>query len=116
MKVISTGGLAPVFKDSYRPVRAIEPDRCFSACWRFGVVTAMIVPSSDELLFLALGGAGEIGMNLNLYGHAGKWLMVDLGIAFGDEFDAWRRRDHARSDLHRRAARRPDGHRADACP
>ena len=42
-------------------------------------------PDSDELLFLALGGAGEIGMNLNLYGHAGKWLMVDLGIAFGDE-------------------------------
>jgi ribonuclease J len=43
------------------------------------------VPSDDELLFLALGGAGEIGMNLNLYGHAGKWLMVDLGIAFGDD-------------------------------
>ena len=45
----------------------------------------MTVPSSDELLFLALGGAGEIGMNLNLYGHAGKWLMLDLGIAFGDD-------------------------------
>lgn len=24
-------------------------------------------------------------MNLNLYGHDGKWLMVDLGISFGDE-------------------------------
>jgi ribonuclease J len=45
----------------------------------------MTVPSNDELLFVALGGAGEIGMNLNLYGHAGKWLMVDLGIAFGDD-------------------------------
>ena len=45
----------------------------------------MTVPSNDELLFLALGGAGEIGMNLNLYGHAGKWLMVDLGIGFGDD-------------------------------
>jgi ribonuclease J len=45
----------------------------------------MTVPAADELLFLALGGAGEIGMNLNLYGHAGKWLMVDLGIAFGDD-------------------------------
>ena len=45
----------------------------------------MTVPSDDELLFLALGGAGEIGMNLNLYGHAGKWLMVDLGIAFSDD-------------------------------
>ncbi|HEY6982839.1 ribonuclease J [Reyranella sp.] len=45
----------------------------------------MTVPAADELLFLPLGGAGEIGMNLNLYGHAGKWLMVDLGIAFGDD-------------------------------
>ncbi len=45
----------------------------------------MTVPSQDELLFVALGGAGEIGMNLNLYGHAGRWLMVDLGIAFGDD-------------------------------
>ena len=38
----------------------------------------------EELVFLPLGGAGEIGMNLNLYGHAGKWLMVDLGVTFGD--------------------------------
>ncbi len=43
------------------------------------------VPGRDELLFLPLGGAGEIGMNLNLYGHGGKWLMVDLGITFGDD-------------------------------
>jgi len=43
------------------------------------------LPKDGELLFVALGGAGEIGMNLNLYGHAGKWLMVDLGITFGDE-------------------------------
>ncbi|MGH6961044.1 MAG: ribonuclease J, partial [Dongiaceae bacterium] len=28
---------------------------------------------------------GEIGMNLNLYGHAGKWLMIDLGVTFGDD-------------------------------
>jgi Predicted hydrolase of the metallo-beta-lactamase superfamily len=38
----------------------------------------------DELLFLALGGSGEIGMNLNLYGCRGKWLMVDLGVTFAD--------------------------------
>ncbi|MBA4750030.1 MAG: ribonuclease J [Alphaproteobacteria bacterium] len=36
----------------------------------------------EELLFLPLGGAGEIGMNLNLYGYGGKWLMVDLGVTF----------------------------------
>ena len=39
----------------------------------------------DELVFLPLGGAGEIGMNLNMYGYGGKWLMVDLGISFPDE-------------------------------
>jgi ribonuclease J len=39
----------------------------------------------DEILFLPLGGAGEIGMNVSLYGHAGAWLMVDLGVTFGDE-------------------------------
>ncbi|MDA0675566.1 MAG: ribonuclease J [Proteobacteria bacterium] len=42
----------------------------------------------DEFLFLALGGAGEIGMNLNLYGFGPPadptWLMVDLGITFDD--------------------------------
>ena len=36
----------------------------------------------DELLFLALGGSGEIGMNVNLYGCRGKWLMCDLGLDF----------------------------------
>jgi len=38
----------------------------------------------DELIFLALGGSGEIGMNLNLYGCRGKWVMVDLGVTFAD--------------------------------
>lgn len=36
----------------------------------------------NELYLLPLGGAGEIGMNLNLYRSQGKWLMVDLGISF----------------------------------
>src|ERR1700735_3330584 len=42
-------------------------------------------PPDDALWYLSLGGAGEIGMNLSLYGTAGKWLMVDCGITFGDE-------------------------------
>ncbi|MFZ1566014.1 MBL fold metallo-hydrolase, partial [Sphingorhabdus sp.] len=37
----------------------------------------------NELLFLALGGSDEIGMNVNLYGCQGKWVMVDLGLTFG---------------------------------
>ncbi|MGE5545266.1 MAG: ribonuclease J, partial [Solirubrobacterales bacterium] len=40
---------------------------------------------NKELYFLPLGGAGEIGMNLNLYGFGGKWLAVDLGVSFGDD-------------------------------
>ena len=43
------------------------------------------VAGRDELLFVPLGGAGEIGMNLNLYGYGGKWVMVDLGVTFGDD-------------------------------
>jgi len=38
----------------------------------------------NELLFLALGGSGEIGMNVNLYGCEGKWIMADLGMTFAD--------------------------------
>ncbi|MBA4355372.1 MAG: MBL fold hydrolase, partial [Novosphingobium sp.] len=40
--------------------------------------------SPKELLFIALGGSGEIGMNVNLYCCDGKWLMVDLGMTFAD--------------------------------
>ena len=42
--------------------------------------------SKNELLFLALGGSGEIGMNVNLYCCNGKWLMVDMGISFSDPY------------------------------
>ncbi len=35
-----------------------------------------------ELLYLSLGGSDEIGMNVNLYGCDGKWVMVDLGMTF----------------------------------
>ena len=39
----------------------------------------------EELLFVALGGSGEIGMNVNLYGCRGRWLMLDLGLTFADQ-------------------------------
>ena len=41
--------------------------------------------SDDDVLFVPLGGSGEIGMNANLYHADGEWLMVDLGISFPDE-------------------------------
>jgi ribonuclease J len=37
------------------------------------------------LYFVPLGGSGEIGMNLNLYGYRGHWLMLDCGVTFGDD-------------------------------
>lgn len=42
-------------------------------------------------MFLPLGGVGEIGMNLYLYGYgpegARQWLIVDMGITFGTEYE-----------------------------
>ncbi|GEP00819.1 ribonuclease J [Methylobacterium haplocladii] len=43
----------------------------------------------DELVFVPLGGVGEIGMNAALYGigpeKSRKWIMVDLGMGFAGE-------------------------------
>ena len=48
----------------------------------------MSTATAEELLFVPLGGAGEIGMNLNLYGFGvpgdEDWLMIDLGVTFND--------------------------------
>ncbi len=41
--------------------------------------------SNDDVLFLPLGGSGEIGMNANLFHYNDEWLMVDLGISFPDD-------------------------------
>ncbi len=43
----------------------------------------------QELVFAPLGGVGEIGMNLSIYGlgpeHKRSWLAVDLGVSFASE-------------------------------
>ena len=48
----------------------------------------MTKTKNDELVFLPLGGSNEIGMNFNCYGFGPpddrKWLIVDLGVTFGD--------------------------------
>ncbi len=42
--------------------------------------------NQEELVFLPLGGVGEIGMNLALYGYGTpekrQWIMVDCGVTF----------------------------------
>jgi ribonuclease J len=45
--------------------------------------------NGNDLVFLPLGGAGEIGMNLNCYGYgqadARSWIVIDCGVLFGRE-------------------------------
>jgi len=44
-----------------------------------------------EFVFVPLGGVGEIGMNLYLYGYgpegAREWLIVDMGVTFGGDYE-----------------------------
>lgn len=48
----------------------------------------MAQKSTDQLVFVPLGGVGEIGMNMGAYGFGPrnnrKWLVVDCGVTFGD--------------------------------
>ena len=43
----------------------------------------------DQLVFLPLGGCGEIGMNLNAYGYGPaedrRWILIDVGVTFGGD-------------------------------
>src|SRR5271168_482778 len=45
--------------------------------------------SQNELVFAPLGGIGEIGMNLSIYGFGDhrrrQWLIVDCGVSFASE-------------------------------
>ena len=49
----------------------------------------MTTHTNDELVFLPLGGSGEVGMNFNMYGYGPpqkrRWLIVDMGVTFGDQ-------------------------------
>ena len=45
--------------------------------------------NNNELIFCPLGGSGEIGMNMNLYGYGEKnnhqWIIIDIGVGFVDD-------------------------------
>jgi ribonuclease J len=46
---------------------------------------------AHEFVFVPLGGVGEIGMNVYLYGYgregARVWLIVDMGVTFGSDYE-----------------------------
>src|SRR5690349_11128573 len=48
----------------------------------------MATADRAELVFVPLGGVGEIGMNFALYGygpeHAREWIIIDCGVTFPD--------------------------------
>lgn len=49
-------------------------------------MTLNLKEHKDKLLFLPLGGSGEIGMNFNLYYYNGKWLVIDCGAGFAEDY------------------------------
>jgi ribonuclease J len=61
---------------------------CQSHFFNEVIIIQSLTPGFNDLWFLPLGGTGEIGMNMNLYGHAGQWLMVDCGVTFQSSLKA----------------------------
>src|SRR5690606_21025610 len=63
--------------------------REWQAMTEFRQVASRRASRDDEVVFVGLGGLGEIGLNVYLYGigpeHARQWLMVDLGLTFAEE-------------------------------
>src|SRR5205085_3291861 len=73
-----------------RSLSADPPRRSRGACARLrrSLKGQMAIPR-EELVFAPLGGVGEIGMNLGLYGLGSAarktWLAVDFGVSFASE-------------------------------
>ena len=108
MTVVATGGLAHLFRPDIPAIEHIDPDLTMRGLMlihaRNAKAAMMDGAPRDELVFLPLGGSGEIGMNFNAYGfgppHARQWIVVDCGVLFGRESRHARRgRHHARHPL-----------------
>lgn len=41
-------------------------------------------PDPHQLVFIPLGGVGEIGANFSLYGYGDQWIILDCGMGFAD--------------------------------
>src|ERR1700683_4162203 len=51
--------------------------------------TRLVKMASNEFVFAPLGGIGEIGMNLSIYGFGEQrrrqWIIIDCGVSFASE-------------------------------
>jgi ribonuclease J len=56
-----------------------------SSITEFSIIPDIPITHPDEFLISTLGGVGRIGMNWTLYGHAGRYILVDAGVAFANE-------------------------------
>jgi len=77
--VIGTGGVASLFDGASETIMHYDSKLTIDGLYE--------QKREDEFVFLPLGGSGEIGMNLNLFGfgpeHDRKWIIVDMGVTFG---------------------------------
>ena len=114
MTVIATGGLAPLFAKRCPALQHIDRDLTMAGLLEIYAINRELIRvrkgtervKFTDLRFVPLGGVGEIGVNVYLYGLDGRWLMVDLGIGFADDRLPGRRHRPARPALHRGAAGR----------
>ncbi len=60
----------------------MSADKAMTDMTQVGGEREVLDAAAQGLVYLPLGGAGEIGMNFYLYGCKGKWVMVELGITF----------------------------------
>ena len=85
-QIILTGGNSKYFKRCFENV--INIDEFFNSKGLNYLTNTYFKKTmnytKNDLLYLPLGGSGEIGMNCNLYHYEDKWIMIDLGVTFSD--------------------------------
>jgi hypothetical protein len=69
MKVIATGGLAPLFEQGDEIFDAVEDDLTMHGLTSSTTNKERLDEHEHRLIYLPLGGAGEIGMNAYVYGY-----------------------------------------------